>query len=90
LRRAVRKYFKELEEKEGKPFDPTVRNAELDARYTGTVLLANTHYIALQRNNDVEQITLHRIQKLDKEPKVGEAVTIKYKGKQGAVNHVQP
>jgi hypothetical protein len=90
LRRAVRKYFKELESKEGKPFDPTLRSAEPDGRYVGKVLMANTHYIALERNTDREQITLHRIQKLDKEPKVGDEVTIKYKGKQGMVIYGQP
>lgn len=90
LRREVRKYFKELETKEGKPFDPTLRAAEADGRYVGTVLAANTHYIAMERNTDREQITLHRIQRLDKEPKVGDEVTIKYKGKQGMVVYGQP
>lgn len=90
LRRAVRKYFKEMEAKEGKPFDPTLRSAEPDGRYAGTVLMANSHYIALERNNDQEQITLHRIQKLDKAPKVGDVLAIKYKGKQGDVIYGQP
>jgi type IV secretion system protein VirD4 len=89
LRRAVRKHFKELEEIEGKPFDPTLKNAQPDGRFVGKVMMANDHYIALARSTDIEQVSLHRIQKLDKLPKVGESVVIKYKGKLGAVSHVE-
>jgi hypothetical protein len=55
----------------------------------GKVMMANDHYIALARSTDIEQVSLHRIQKLDKLPKVGESVVIKYKGKLGAVSHVE-
>lgn len=89
LRRAVRKYFKTMEEKEGKPFDPTLHVAQPDARYSGNVIQANEHFIAVARSTDIEQISLHRIQKLDQSPKVGDSVTIRYHGKKGVVTHVK-
>lgn len=89
MRRAIRKHFRELEEKEGKPFDPTIHVAQPDTRYSGRVLQANEHFVAVARTTDVEQISLHRIQKLDQAPKVGDSVTIRYHGKKGVVTHVQ-
>ena len=89
LRRAVRKYFKAMEEKEGKPFDPTLHVAQPDVRYSGNVIQANEHFIAVARSTDIEQVSLHRIQKLDQSPKVGDSVTIRYHGKKGVVTHVK-
>lgn len=89
LRRAVRTHFHELEAKEGKPYDPTIHNALPDSRHVGIVIVANEHYIALARSTDVEQVTLHRIQKLDKAPMVGRSVVIKYQGKYGVVSDAQ-
>jgi type IV secretion system protein VirD4 len=84
-RRAVRNHFHKLEEDEGKPTEPTIERVKVDCRYSGQVFLVTEHYIAIHRVNDREQVSLHRLSKLDRCPKVGEVVTIRYAGKKGSV-----
>jgi type IV secretion system protein VirD4 len=75
-----------LEEKEGEKIEPTIERVAPDRRYSGRVLLDTSHYVVLQKLQDRAQVSVHRKSKLDRVVKVGEEITIKYTGKQGAVS----
>ncbi|KAA0178839.1 TraM recognition domain-containing protein [Cupriavidus gilardii] len=82
-RRAVRELFHKFEKEEGRATEPTIERALDDGRYVGKVLLLTDHYVALHRLNDREQVSLHRREKLNAIPKLGQDVSIRYTGKRG-------
>ncbi|TCK31935.1 type IV secretion system protein VirD4 [Paraburkholderia sp. BL8N3] len=84
-RRKVRKLFHEFEEADGKPTEATLERVVADGKYAGKVLLVTRHYIAIHKLHDREQVSLHRISKLNRSAKVGESVTITYTRKKGVV-----
>ncbi|APA90203.2 type IV secretory system conjugative DNA transfer family protein (plasmid) [Paraburkholderia sprentiae WSM5005] len=84
-RRKVRKLFHEFEEADGKPTEATLERVVTDGKYAGKVLLVTRHYIAIHKLHDREQVSLHRISKLNRSAKVGESITITYTGKKGVV-----
>ena len=51
----------------------------------GTVVLATEHYLVLERMGDLGAVSLHRLARLSRMPKVGERITIRYTGKKGTV-----
>jgi type IV secretion system protein VirD4 len=84
-RRKVRDLFHKFEADEGAPTEPTLERVAPDGKYAGKVLLVTKHYIAIHKVNDREQVSLHRIAKLDRGAKVGEMITIVYTGKKGII-----
>lgn len=85
-RKAVRDFYFKMEEEKGEKCEPTIERVVPDRRYAGKAFLETSHYIALHRANDIEQVSLHRKQKLSRPVKIGEVVTITYTGKAGAVS----
>ncbi|NMV39931.1 type IV secretory system conjugative DNA transfer family protein [Ralstonia insidiosa] len=84
-RKLVKEHYYKVEEDTGKVADIRLERAEQDCRYRGVVLLATSHYVAVERVADPGAVSLHRIARLSRVPKTGESVSIRYTGKQGAV-----
>ncbi|MGP8437781.1 type IV secretory system conjugative DNA transfer family protein [Paraburkholderia fungorum] len=84
-RRKVRKLFHAFEEAEGAPTEATIERVVPDGKYAGKVLLVTKHYIAIHKPHDREQVSLHRISKLNRSAKEGDSITITYTGKKGVV-----
>ncbi|MDR5776996.1 MULTISPECIES: type IV secretory system conjugative DNA transfer family protein [unclassified Caballeronia] len=84
-RRKVRKLFHDFEAVDGTPTEATVERVVEGGKYAGKVLLVTRHYIAIHKHHDREQVSLHRIAKLNRSAKEGESITITYSGRKGVV-----
>ncbi|RWA57416.1 hypothetical protein AU476_40840 [Cupriavidus sp. UYMSc13B] len=84
-RKRVKAHYYQLEEDTGKAADIRLERAEAGFRYIGTVILATSHYVALERRADAGAVSLHRIARLSRVPSVGEQVAIRYVGNKGTV-----